>query len=204
MLIFKNNLYEKKKPSLASGTRHPIEYHEWFDPLNFVKSGLVEEMDVISVIERQPPEFWLEDAKKFYPNSYKTGPLPILRELIHIITKGLDNAAWYHMNTYHFCLIYDILRRYAYNYNEDSREERMKNFPEIKGERIHFDLFVKDYFFNTVFLMDEDNYNSLSADEKRKRGFTCPCQFGVINGLLPTRDEMSLKETKDYPYSIYV
>lgn len=205
MLIFKNNLYEKKGRNVGAETKHPIEYYEWFDPLHFVKTTLMEELDGIDMIKRQPASFWSEDAKRFYPNAHKIGPLPTLQELVKILIKGLeDETYWYHMNTYHFCVLYDVLRRYAYNYNHDSREERMKTLPELNGEAIHFDLFVRDYFFNTVFLMSEDDYASLSAEEKLKRGLTCPCQFGVINGLLPTQSEMALKETKDYPYSIYV
>lgn len=204
MLIFKKNIYENRNLNLGPAQKHPIEYYDWFDPFKFVKSGLEEDLDVIEVIGRQPSVFWKEDAKQFYPNAHKIGALPIILELIQILIKGLDNSLWYHMNTYHFCVLYDILTRYAYNYNQDSRDERVKYFPDLRGEVIHFDLFVKDYFFNTIFLMNEDNYNSLSADEKRKRGFICPCQFGVINGLLPNQNEKNLKEAKEYPYSIYV
>ncbi len=205
MLIFKNNIYDKKCLNIGGQTRHPIDYYELFDPFNFVKSALLEEIEVIEVLLRQPKEYRKEDANKFYPNSYKFGSLTILQELVQILTKGLlDKNTWYQMNTYHFCVLYDVLIRYAFNYNEDSQEERQKSFPELQGKQIHFDLFVKDYFFNTIFLMDEDNYNALTPDEKLKRGFTCPCQFAVINGLLPNRDEMALKETNDFPYSIFV
>jgi hypothetical protein len=203
MLIFKSNIYEKKGSPFTA--KQPVEYYELFDPFNFVKSALQEEMEVIEVLMRQPKEYRNEDTSKFYPNSYKFGSLSILQELLQILMKGLlDKSTWHQMNTYHFCVLYDLLIRYAFNYNEDSAEERIKTLPELQSHLIHFDLFIKDYFFNTVFLMDEDNYNALSPEEKLKRGFTCPCQFGVINGLLPTREEMTLKETKDFPYSIFV
>ena len=64
--------------------------------------------------------------------------------------------------------------------------------------------FICKVFYNTVFLLDEDNFDSLSSEEQLKRGFDCPCQFGVVHGLLPTEEEMALKESRDYPYSIYV
>lgn len=205
MLIFKNNIYERKGRNTGMEVKHPIEYYEWLDPFNFVKTGLMDELEAIETIEHQPTEYWKEDTKRFYPNAYKIGSLPLLQELVKILIRGLeDKNSWYHMNTYHFCLIYDVLLRFSYNYNQDSREEKLKLFPELKGEPIYYDLFVKDYFFNTIFLMDEDSYNILTAEEKLKRGLTCPCQFAVINGLLPTREEMTLKEVKDYPYTIYV
>ncbi|MBI4382444.1 MAG: hypothetical protein HY579_00240 [Nitrospinae bacterium] len=205
MLIFRNNIYEKKSGPPTAAPKQPIEYHEWFDPFNFFKAVLEEEGGVVNIIKRQQREFWNEDCQKFYPHAHKIGPLPVLDKIRRVLQNGLeDKSTWHSMNTYHFCLLYDICARHAFNYNHDNREERTKIFPELRGEPLHFDLLVKDYFFNTVFLMDEDSFNALSPEEKQKKGFTCPCQFGVVNGLLPTTEEMSLKETRDYPYTIYV
>ncbi|MEE9258431.1 MAG: hypothetical protein V3U37_02710 [Nitrospinaceae bacterium] len=206
MLIFKNNIYERTEPGVAGFSRTPdAEYNERFDPRNLIKNSLEEEEELLSFIQRQPKEYWKEDIKKFYPYAYKTGGLPVIRNLLQILGEGLDcPAIWYHMNTYHFCLLFDALARFSFNYNHDNREERIKSLKELRGRPIYFENFVKDYFFNTVFLMEEDKYNALSPEEKKKKGFNCPCQFGVINGLAPTREEMELKESEDYPYSIYV
>jgi hypothetical protein len=206
MLIFKNNIYEKRSdhtfpgapPALPDGAL-PL------DPYEFIKTGLIEEKSVLRIIAGQPKQFWEQDAQNFYPNAWKIGPLPILDDLLQILLQGLENRTlWHRMNTYHFCFLYDIFLRHAYNYNHDSLEEQRKTLPSLQGRPVDIDQFVRDYFFNTVFLLDEDRYNSLSAEEKENKGYTCPCQFGVINGLLPTRDEMELKSTRDYPYSIYV
>jgi hypothetical protein len=37
-----------------------------------------------------------------------------------------------------------------------------------------------------------------------KMGCKCPRQFGVNNGLTPTREEMELQSSRSYPYFIYV
>jgi len=72
------------------------------------------------------------------------------------------------------------------------------------GKPFQIELFIKDYFFNTVFLLNDDQYNSLTRDEKIKLGYDCPFQFAVVNGLIPTKNEIKLKSSPDYPYSIYV
>ena len=76
--------------------------------------------------------------------------------------------------------------------------------PEIKGKSLQIKSFLKDYFFNTVFLMDKEQYNSLSREEKIEMGYGSPSQFAVINGLAPTKNEMELQSSQSYPYSIYV
>jgi hypothetical protein len=50
--------------------------------------------------------------------------------------------------------------------------------------------------------MDAEYFNSLKPEEKT--GYDCPHLFSVINGLIPTREEISLKESQDYPYTVFV
>jgi hypothetical protein len=206
MLIFKNNIYDRQEYGFAGLFRSPDpDYDNWFDPEHFIETALTEEEEIISFIEKQPVQYWREDAGKFFPSTCKIGSLIILRKVFEIIRAGFaKKKTWYQMNTYHFSFLHDVLARHAFNYNHDNREERLNCLPELKGKPIQFDLFVKNYFFNTVFLMEPDKYDALSREEKLKEGFDCPCQFGVIHGLTPTREEMELKESKDYPYSIYV
>jgi hypothetical protein len=206
MLIFKNNIYDLKETGFAGFARSPDpDYDTWFDPRHFVETALSEEDEIFAFINKQPQEYWNEDTQKFYPRASHTGSLNILEKILKILQKGLANKkAWYHMNTYHFCFLYDVLARHAFNYNHDNREERLNSLPELKGKPIQIELFVRNYFYNTVFLLDEDKFDSLSREEKLKRGFDDPCQFGVVHGLIPTEEEMALKESTDYPYSIYV
>ena len=164
-----------------------------------------EESDVISFLKRQPAEYWPQDSKKFYPRAHKIGSYKIFDDLLQILKGGLgDRDAWQVMNTYHFCFLYDVLLRFAFNYNHDNTEGRRASLSELRGKPFQIELFIKDYFFNTVFLLSDDQYNSLTREEKIKLGYDCPFQFAVINGLTPTKEEMELQSSSDYPYSIYV
>jgi len=206
MLVFKNNIYDRSKLTSPGAPKSPDpDYDTHFDPKDLLTAALKEEEEVLEFIGRQPSEYWNQDTQKFYPYTHKSGGLRVLRQLQVILTAGLENQeTWYHMNTYHYCYLYDVLVRFIFNYNHDSEEEKHGMLPKLKGKPIKLDLFIRDYFFNTVFLLDEDKYNSLTPKEKKSKGYECPCQFAVINGLSPTREEMQLRETKDYPYSIYV
>jgi hypothetical protein len=206
MLIFKNNIYSRQGMGLTTLSPTPdIEYDARFNPLHLIEVALKEEDELLDFLERQPKEYGEQDLKILYPRAHKVGGLPVFRNLQRVLISGLENqATWYHMNTYHFCFLYDVLARFAFNYNQDNREGRLDTLPELKGKPLHIKSFVNDYFFDVTFLMDEGKYNSLAHEEKLKIGYKCPCQFGVINGLLPPREEMELQSSRSYPYSIYV
>ncbi|MDP6231629.1 MAG: hypothetical protein QF913_05600 [Nitrospinaceae bacterium] len=205
MLTFKNNIYDRQEMGLTRHSPSPdIEYDELFNPLHLLEVALDEEGEVLDFLERQPSKYWPEDANKFYPKAQKIGNRSIFCNLQRILKDGLDDRTiWYTMNTYHFCFLYDMLVRYAFNYNHDSIKERVDSLPEIKGKPLQIESFLKDYFFNTVFLMDEDKYNALTREEKMELGYDS-CQFAVINALAPTKKEMELQSSRSYPYSIYV
>jgi len=204
MLIFKNNIYIKRDGIQFTPENAP-EYFSPFDPYLFIRKCLSEEIELLALFQKHPRQFWKDDLASFYPRSHRFSNIQTLIKLIHILLEGLDRKEhWYHMNTYHFSLLYDALNRFAFNYNHDSKEEMVKVFPDLKGDIINFNLFLKHYFFNRVFLLGEDEYNSLTGEEKEKKGYTCPCQFGAINGLQPCQEEMELTEAKDFPYSVYV
>jgi hypothetical protein len=206
MLIFKNSLYNRQEgsPDLNLAISN-MGYDELFDPCNLLSVALEEEKEVISFLKRQPKEYWPQDLKKFYQTAYKIGSYAILSNLLSILKSGLnDIGTWHKMNTYHFCFLYDVLLRFSFNYNHDNKKGRLDTLPELKGTPLKIELFIKDYFFNTVFLLNEDQYNSLTREKKVKLGYVCPVQFSVINGLTPTKEEMELQSSSDYPYSIYV
>ena len=118
---------------------------------------------------------------------------------------GLEKSSiWLHMNSYHFSFLFDVLVRFVFNYNHENNKERINYFPELEAQPIHFENFLSNYFFDRNFTIEEEHFNSLSQKQKHDLGYHCPYLFGVINGLVPTNEEMSLKESKDYPYSIYV
>ena len=206
MLIFKNSLYNRQKDSSNRNT--PISnmgFDELFDPCNLLSVALEEEIEVISFLKRQPIEYWPQDLRKFYQTAYKMGSYHIFSNLLSILKGGLnDDSAWHKMNTYHFCFLYDVLLRFSFNYNHDNEKGRIDTLPELKGTPLKIELFIKNYFFNTVFLLNEEQYNSLTRETKVELGYDCPFQFAVINGLTPTKEEMELQSSSDYPYSIYV
>lgn len=204
MLIFKNNIYIKRDGIQFSPENAP-EYFSPFDPYLFIHKCLQEEVELLELFRKHPRQFWKDDLASFYPRAHRFANLKTLSELIQILLHGLDSREhWYHMNTYHFSLLYDALNRFAFNYNHDSEEEMVKLFPGLKGDAVNFKLFLRHYFFNYVFLLQDEEYNALSGEEKEKKGYTCSCQFGAINGLQPCPEEMELIQAKDFPYSVYV
>ena len=202
MLVFKNNLYDTSSPGKLVPSPDS-DYNASFDPLHFIEVALDQEDEVLSFIERQPREYWIEDFLQFYPHAGRMNSLHALKELLNILMSGLnETACWQHMNTYHFCFLYDVLVRFSFNYNHDNLQEKLSYLPELKGKDVYLGNFVNNYFFNTHFLTDPDHFNSLEKEEKSS--YDCPHLFSVINGLSPTREEMALKESQDYPYTIFV
>ncbi|MEK9628559.1 MAG: hypothetical protein VW455_06020 [Nitrospinota bacterium] len=206
MLVFKNNIYESYSSSNANVVLTPnSDYNQRFDPLHLIQVALIEEKDVMSFIERQPRPYWREDLLQFYPISGRTNSLHYIKQIRQILEQGLENSTtWQRMNSYHFSFLFDVLARFIFNYNHDIEKERITILPELNAHPIYMENFLSNYFFDYNFKTKEDHFNSLTQKQKRSLGYDCPCLFGVINGLLPTREEMSLKDSQDFPYSIYV
>ncbi|MBT5469459.1 MAG: hypothetical protein HOK41_02545 [Nitrospina sp.] len=206
MLVFKNNIYEPfnlNKPNVVVTPN--AEYNERFDPHHFIQVALSEEEEIMSFILRQPRPYWREDLLQFYPYSGKTNSLNYLEQICQILENGLENSSkWQHMNSYHYSFLYDVLARFTFNYNHDNDSERVNCLPELEAQPIHFENFLSNYFFDLNFMTDQDHFNSLPHEQKQFLGYDNLDLFGVINGLIPTREEMALKESEDYPYSIYV
>ena len=208
MLIFKKNIKYADYTLLTKNQtleEDPNPGAPFFNPVQYIQLALEEEEHLLTMVDKQPSSFQKEDIERFYPKASKFSNLSIIQKLVQNIYDGLDcETPWYRMNTYHFSLLYDILFRFTYNYNRDSAKERRKAFPELVGNSISFNRFIKEYFFNTVFLLTSDRFNDIPPEEKKRKGYCDPCQFGAINGLIPTYEEMELTESKDYPYTLYV
>ena len=206
MLIFKNNIYEPyilDKPNII--VTPDADYNQRFDPRRFIEVALTEEKEILSFIERQPRLYWREDLLQFYRHAGKANSLTYLKKIRQILLIGLEKSSfWQHMNSYHFSFLYDVLVRFALNYNHDNDEERTICFPELKAHPIYLENFISNYFYDRDFMTDENHFNSLTHEQKYPLGYDRPSLFGVINGLIPTGEEMALKESKDFPYSIYV
>ena len=206
MLVFKNNIYEPynlSKPNII-GTPD-ANYNQLFDPRQFIEVALKEDKEILFFIEKQPQLYWRDDLLQFYPHAGKTNSLIYLKEIREILLVGLQEPSlWQHMNSYHFSFLYDVLVRFTFNYNHDNDEDRLSYLPELEAQPIHFENFISNYFFDRDFMTDESHFNSLTHEQKYPQGYDRPNLFGVINGLIPTREEIALKESKDFPYSIYV
>ena len=206
MLVFKNNIYEPynlNKPNVS--VTPDADYNQRFDPRRFIEVALTEEKEILSFIERQPQPYWRADLLQFYPHAGKANSLTYLKGICQTLETGLKKSSiWQYMNSYHFSFLYDVLVRFAFNYNHDNDEERLNCLPEMEARPINFENFISNYFYDRDFMMDENHFNSLTHEQKYPLGYDRPSLFGVINGLIPTREEMALKESKDYPYSIFV
>jgi hypothetical protein len=204
MLVFKNNIYDTTSPGKLI-LCPDLDYNYFFDPLHFVKVALNQEEEVLSFIERQARKYWREDFRQFYPHSGKINSLKALKEILRILKSGLnDNSCWQQMNTFHFCFLYDVLVRFSFNYNHDNLQEKLSSLPELKGKPIYLGVFFSNYFFNKAFLVDPDFFNSLERGDKVKLGYDESHLFAVINGLTPTLEEMALKKSQNYPYTVFV
>jgi len=202
MLVFKNNIYDASSPGKLTLTPD-TDYNFCFNVLHFVEVALDQEEEILSFIERQPQLYWIEDLRQFYPHAGRINSLHALKEILKILQLGLNKTTcWQHMNTYHFCFLYDVFVRFTFNYNHDNLQEKLLHLPELKGKTVYLGNFINNYFFNKSFLVDAEHFNSLKPEEKTV--FDCPHLFSVINGLSPTREEMSLKESQDYPYTVFV
>ena len=121
MLILKKNIL-KLDSDLPMSSPEEKEYPPGFNPYDLLEATLREEKAQICILLKQPSQFWEEDSQRFYPNAYKSGDLKIIKSFIEILLEGLTlKTRWFHMNTYHFCILYDILFRYTFNYNHDEK-----------------------------------------------------------------------------------
>lgn len=204
MLIFKINIYEKpdtrylQADSDASPPR-PL------NTFNFLKNTLEDDLEFFRLLEKSEEGVLPEDLASFYPRSHLFGNPKIFKTLLKFLQECLlDRTHWFRMNTYHFCLLYDSIIRQAYNYNHDNLQEQLRQYPELNGKPLQVDQLIGDLFFNTVFLIEKDKYDEMTAEDKKRFGFTCPCQFGVIHNMIPNYDEMKLKPEPGFPYSINV
>ena len=204
MLVFKNNIYSSAGQFPSPLTPDP-GYNLSFDIQHLIKVTFKQEEETLSFIQRQHYIYWKEDLLQFYPHSGKTNNLYSLQETLNILKFGLnETSCWHLMNSYHFCFLYDALMRFSFNYNHDNLQEKLAQLPELEGRPLQIGNIINNYFFNTLFLTNAAHFNSLDAEIKYTLGYKCPQLFGVINGLAPTKDEIALKKTKDFPYNVYV
>ncbi|QPJ65673.1 MAG: hypothetical protein G3M78_09820 [Candidatus Nitrohelix vancouverensis] len=195
MLVFKKNIYAD------AGDTHPENIPESMDPYNFLLNALVSDRNIFISLQHIDKHQSQEQIERLYPHASRYGDLKILNATSKNLLQGLVNRdAWFAMNAYHLCYLYDALYGIMEEYSYGDMNQRMEMFPEMDGENINFDQFLEDYFISTAFLISEETFNSMPAENKEGDIFQIPCLFGVINKLVPTADEINLTQLDSNPY----
>lgn len=197
MLIFKKNIYQNTPEG-----ENPATAEAQLDPYSFLLRALMADRELFLSLRQLDGQDGALRLSTLFPHSAKFGSEVILNSLSKRLLEALvhpDN--WYQMNAYHFCYLYDCLYSLMEEYNYENIEGRLNLLPELDGGDIDFEGFLLDYFYNTTFLMDQDRFNDLTANDKTSKMFSDSCLFGVINKLIPTENEIQLQIVQDNPYS---
>lgn len=196
MLHFKENIYLPTAETFDKEDPQPQ-----FDPYNFIIQTLVGDRDIFHGLQGNPDEE-AEQLQPLFPHASRFGGADILNTISKRLLEGIVQPdAWYQMNAYHLCYLYDSLTAVVDDYSYSDPDQRIEMYPEMMGADIDFNRFLDQYFFNTAFLMDQDRFNNMDTEEKQKYGFTDPCLFGVINHLLPTKEEIQLTQLAKDPFA---
>jgi len=196
MLAFKNNIYSPFENPQPTASGNPL-----LDSYNFIFNSLLADRDLFLGLTQLDREEGDDRFKLFFPHASRFGSLDVINAISKQLLEGLVTPEkWYQMNAYHLSYLYDSLSSTLEEYSYEAPEQRMELFPELNGEAIDFNAFLATYFINTAFLIDPDRFNIMDSREKEDRGFTDPCLFGVLNRLVPSKEEIKLKQI-DNPYT---
>lgn len=104
----------------------------------------------------------------------------------------------FHMNNYHFLILYDTLQHYCEIRNDmvrtsdDLREkEKLTVIGGVQIEVINFDDLIAVYFFDIDFLLDTETVIGLGLDKRSLLGIHNET-FGISQGLSPHPEELKL------------
>lgn len=105
----------------------------------------------------------------------------------------------YHLNDYHYLILYDTLQHFCEIHNDMVKEasvkhekKRLSKVGAFYIERINFDDLIDIYFYDTDFLMDADTMMNLGAEKRRDLGIGDET-FGISQGLSPHPEELKIK-----------
>ena len=196
MLILKKNIYE------TSEFPHPENTDDQgLDPYSFIFHSLMTDREIFFGLNHLPESEGLERAKTLFPHASLFGNIALLNNFSRSLFEGLiDRTVWHILNAYHLTYLFDSLHGTYEDYSYSDPQQRMGIFPELNGQAINFDHFLENYFFGTAFLIDAERFNKMAPEEKKSLNLTDPCLFGVINQLVPTKEESTLQTTTATPY----
>ena len=196
MLIFKKNIYEISEFPYPENTDD-----RGLDPYNFIFHSLMTDREIFFGLNQLPKSEGLERTKTLFPHASLFGNVSLLNNFSRNLFEGLiDRNVWHTLNSYHLTYLFDSLHGTYEDYSYSDHQQRMGIFPELNGKAINFDHFLENYFFGTAFLIDAERFNKMAPEEKKSLNLTDPCLFGVINQLVPTKEESILQTTTATPY----
>jgi len=140
------------------------------------------------------------------------------KELLEVYEKLLDahlSLALYKVTDYHFLLLFDSILQAVEYHNDMWRNERKCLFTGTAVHEIDMDSISDIFFWDTDFLIDSGDFDSMAPDVKQKLCVNKEL-FGVVHGMKPHAEEISIsvmdipedwgaennlyKENHDYPF----
>ena len=196
MLVLKKNIYEPSHSSYPENTSN-----QGLNPYDFIFHSLMADREIFFGLKQLPESEANERLKTLFPHASLFGTISLLNDFSRKIFEALlDRSIWHSMNAYHLTYLFDSLNGTYEDYSYSDTQQRTAIFPELEGTAINFDMFLESYFFGTAFLMDPDRFNNMNSEEKKSLKLTDPCLFGVINNLIPTKEETKLQTTTTTHY----
>jgi hypothetical protein len=108
----------------------------------------------------------------------------------------------YHLNDYHYLLLYDTLLNFCEIHNdmvkEASGKDEKKKVSKVGAfyiEKIDFDYLIDIYFYDTDFLFDADTVMELGLEKRKDLGIDDEI-FSISQGLAPHPEELKIKVHK--------
>ena len=145
-----------------------------------------------------------EDMKGLYPSMVKVFPPSLARTTLLNLSKRLDRSEIYHLNDYHYLVLYDVMDFYADIHSDmvaiskSRKDKKEASFVDpFYIEKIDMDDILDLYFFDIDFLTDAKTM--LNIPDWFRSTFS-PEAFGLSQGMLPHAEELELKvDTSEDP-----
>lgn len=107
--------------------------------------------------------------EELYPNASKVFDCGDALIVLRDFQEALKSKDYYYLNDYHYLLLYDVLEAFSRDHNgiNDLNEEdkvEMRPIGKYKIDSIDFDSLVEMYFWDTDFLLDENDASFLGPE----------------------------------------
>ena len=143
-----------------------------------------------------------EEVEWLLPNACNVFNAETALYTLESILINHKNQGIYHLNNYHYVLLYDTLETfYGIKNNLVNEAETMRDKMEISKigsyyiEELDFDGTIETYFFDTDFLIDADTMWEMGL-EGREQSNIGKETFALSQGLAPHPEELIIKAYK--------